>query len=290
MVRLGPNRYGKAEVRVVTVARGAAADGGDVVRDRCVWTSLSGDLAATHLEGDNAHVVATDTQKNVVNVLAHRLGDVEPEVLALELARCFVAAHEPITRARVEVHEYPWERLGCAPHAFARSGRHVRTTTAVVDADAGESVVAGLRGLVLLSTTNSEFRGFPRDRYTTLPETSDRMLATEVTASWRYRSADAPWAAAWAGTVAALTAAFSETYSHSLQQTLFAMGARVVETVPQVCEVRLALPNRHHVLVDLEPFGERNENDVYHAADRPYGLIEGSVLADDAPDPGLAWC
>src|SRR3954451_10166416 len=127
MVRLGPNRYGKAEVRVVTVVRGERSRGvSDVVRDRCVWTSLSGDLASTHLEGDNAHVVATDTQKNMINVLANRLGDVEPEVLALELARCLVAEHEPITRARVQVHEYPWERLGSAPHSFVRSGRYVR--------------------------------------------------------------------------------------------------------------------------------------------------------------------
>src|SRR3954447_24522636 len=272
MVRLGPNRYGKAEVRVVTVAR---ADDADVVRDRCVWTSLSGELAATHLEGDNANVLATDTQKNMVNVFARRLGDVEPEVLALELGRYFLTAQEPITRARVEVHEYPWERLGTAPHSFARSGRYVRTTTAVVDASLGETVVAGVRELVVLNTTNSEFWGFPRDRYTTLPETNDRMLATQVTASWRYRSTAVSWGPNWSSAFEALTSAFSQTYSYSLQQTLFAMGKRIVEAVPAVCEVRLTLLNKHHFLVDLEPFGETNENTVYYAADRPYGLIEG---------------
>jgi urate oxidase len=289
MVRLGPNRYGKAEVRVVTVARGPSAKDADVVRDRCVWTSLSGDLAATHLEGDNAHVLATDTQKNMVNVFAHRLGDAEPEVLALELGRYFVSSQEPITRARVQVHEYPWERLAGAPHSFSRSGRYVRTTTAVVDAAHAESVVSGVEELVVLNTTNSEFWGFLRDRYTTLPETKDRMLATQVTASWRYRSTDGSWAPNWWAAFEALTSAFSETYSYSLQQTLFAMGKRIVETVPAICEVRLALPNKHHFLVDLEPFGETNQNAVYHAADRPYGLIEGTVLADDAPDAGPAW-
>jgi urate oxidase len=304
MVRLGPNRYGKAEVRVVTVVRGPSEKDADVVRDRCVWTSLSGDLAATHLEGDNAHVLATDTQKNMVNVFAHRLGDAEPEVLALELGRYFVSSQEPITRARVQVHEYPWERLGGAPHSFSRSGRYVRTTTAVVDAAGvgesagesaggesvgGESVVSGVEELVVLNTTNSEFWGFPRDRYTTLPETKDRMLATQVTASWRYRSTDVSWGPDWSAAFDALTSAFSQTYSYSLQQTLFAMGKRIVQTVPAICEVRLTLPNKHHFLVDLAAFGETNENTVYHAADRPYGLIEGSVLADDAPDAGPAW-
>jgi urate oxidase len=289
MVRLGPNRYGKAEVRVVTVGRGSSGQDADVIRDRCVWTSLSGDLAATHLEGDNAHVLATDTQKNMVNVLANRLGDVEPEVLALDLGRYFVSSQQPITRARVQVHEYPWERIGAAPHAFARSGRYVRTTTAVVDAALGESVVSGIEELVLLSTTNSEFWGFPRDRYTTLPDTKDRMLATRVTASWRYRSTEVSWGPDWSAAFEALTSAFTETYSYSLQQTLFAMGKRIVETVPAICEVRLALPNKHHFLVDLEPFGETNRNTVYYAADRPYGLIEGTVLADDAPDAGPAW-
>jgi urate oxidase len=289
MVRLGPNRYGKAEVRVVTVVRGSSAEEADVIRDRCVWTSLSGELAATHLEGDNANVLATDTQKNLVNVFAHRLGDAEPEVLALELGRYFVSSQQPITRARVQVHEYPWQRIGTAPHAFARSGGYVRTTTAVVDAALGESVVSGVEELVVLSTTNSEFSGFPRDRYTTLPETKDRMLATQVAASWRYRSTDVSWGADWSAAFEALTAAFSDTYSYSLQQTLFAMGRRIIETVPATCEVRLTLPNKHHFLVDLEPFGETNENAVYHAADRPYGLIEGTVLADDAPDAGPAW-
>src|SRR4051812_17939206 len=289
MVRLGPNLYGKAEVRVVTVGRGPSAKDADVVRDRCVWTSLSGDLAATHLEGDNAHVLATDTQKNMVNVFAHRLGDAEPEVLALELGRYFVSSQEPITRARIQVHEYPWERLGDSPHSFSRSGRYVRATTAVVDAARGESVVSGVEELVVLNTTNSEFWGFPRDRYTTLPETKDRMLATQVTTSWRYRSTAVSWAPEWATAFEALTTAFSQTYSYSLQQTLYAMGKRVLERVPAICEVQLALPNKHHFLVDLEPFGEPNENTVYYAADRPYGLIEGSVLADDAPDAGLAW-
>ncbi len=287
MVQLGANRYGKAEVRVLRVSRGAAPDGGDLIRDRSVSTSLSGDLAATHLTGDNANVRATDTQKNIVNVFAQQLGDCEPETFGLELARHLVAG--PISRARISIDEYGWTRIGAHLHSFARSGDLTRTTTVIHDAAAGTSVVSGIRDLVVLNTTDSEFWGFPRDEYTTLDETEDRILATQVSALWRYRSAEVEWSGAFALARAALLEAFAGTYSYSLQQTLYAIGTKIVETVPDICEVRLALPNKHHFLVDLSPFGVPNDDEVYYAADRPYGLIEGTVLADDAPDPGLAW-
>jgi urate oxidase len=289
MVHLGANHYGKAEVRVVRVARGAAADGGDVIRDWNVSSSLSGDLAASHLTGDNSSVLATDTQKNTVYALAKRVGAVEPEVFGIELATHFVRSQEAITRARLAIEEYQWSRIAASGHSFARSGALTRATRVIHDADLGTSVVSGLENLVVLNTTGSEFWGFPRDEYTTLAETKDRILATQVSAWWRYRGTDIDWAAAFAGAHRAVLAAFSGTYSYSLQQTLYAIGERVIADVPGICEVRLALPNKHHFLVDLAPFGLENDREVYLAADRPYGLIEGTVLADDAPDAAIAW-
>jgi urate oxidase len=97
------------------------------------------------------------------------------------------------------------------------------------------------------------------------------------------------WDAAFGVAREALLFAFKETHSCSLQQTLYAIGEGIIEAAPDVCEVRLALPNKHHYLVDLTPFGLPNDNEVYYPGDRPYGLIEGTVLADDAPDPGPAW-
>jgi urate oxidase len=281
MPTLGPNRYGKAEVRVVRITRGAEHE----VRDRTVSVALSGDMTAVHLSGTNANVLPTDTQKNAVYAFAQRLGDVEPEAFALALSEHFVRA--PITRARVTVDEYAWMRLG--RHSFARTGGEVRTCAVVHDAAGGSTAVGGLRDLVLMNTTESEFWGFARDEYTTLAETRDRVLATSVDARWRFRSPETDWAAAFGHARGALLDAFVGTYSYSLQQTLYAMGTAVLEAVPAICEIRLALPNRHHFLVDLAPFGLRNENEVYYAADRPYGLIEGHVLADDAPDAGFAW-
>ena len=189
MVQLGANRYGKAEVRVMRVARAAGPGGGDAIRDWNVSTSLSGDLAATHLTGDNSAVLATDTQKNTVYAFAQKLGPVEPEVLGLELAAHFVGTQPQITRARVSVEEYGWAPIGETRHSFARTGELTRATRVIHDAGAGVSVVSGLENLIVLNTTNSEFWGFPRDEYTTLAETRDRMLATQVSAWWRYRGA-----------------------------------------------------------------------------------------------------
>jgi urate oxidase len=288
MARLGANRYGKAEVRVVHVGRAAGPDGSDVVRDWNVSTSLSGDLAATHLTGDNADVLTTDTQKNTVYAFAARLGGTEPEPFALALAAHYLATQQAITRARVTVQEYPWAPISATGHSFARAGQYTRTATVVSDAGRGASVVGGIEDLLVLNTTGSEFWGFPRDEYTTLADASDRMLATMVTARWRLRRPEADWAATFDAARAALLDAFTRP-SKSLQQTLYGMGSAVLAAVPAACEVRLSLPNKHHFVADLAPFGIANENEVYYAADRPYGLIEGTVLADDAPAAGVAW-
>jgi urate oxidase len=278
---LGDNRYGKAETRLVRVDRAA---GGHSIVDLNVSTSLAGDLAATHLTGDNSGVLPTDTQKNTVYAFA-RDGIGEIEDFALRLARHFVETTPTIHRARVRIEQYTWDRL--SHHSFAR-GAGTRTTTATVDGGTAW-VVSGVADLVVLNTTGSEFHGFHKDRYTTLAETSDRVLATAVTAHWRHAEPAGDWAESFAAARKHLLEAFADTHSLSLQQTLYAMGERVLARRAELVEVRLALPNKHHFLVDLQPFGLDNPGEVFFAADRPYGLIEGTVLRDDAPDAGLAW-
>jgi urate oxidase len=273
---LGPNRYGKAETRVVRVARGNRHE----IIDLNVSVALAGDLAASHLVGDNAHVLPTDTQKNTVYAFAREYGIDHIEAYGSRLARHFVDSQPHISRAVVSIERYGWERLG--PHSFRRRGGEIRTTRVCCDGDRTE-VVSGLTDLVLLNSTDSEFHGFAHDRYTTLRETGDRILATAVTASWRHGRTSSPdWDASYAAARDALVAGFVETHSLALQQTLYEMGRRVLHTCPELVEVRLSLPNRHHFLVDLTPFGLDNPDEVYVAADRPYGLIEGAVLRDGA--------
>jgi urate oxidase len=289
---LGPNRYGKAETRVVRVQRDGAQH--ELV-DLNVSTALSGDLTDTHLTGGNAAVLPTDTQKNTVFAFA-RDGIGTAEEFALRLARHFVTTQAAISAAVVDIERYGWARLtgadgAPAPHSFRRDGSEVRTVH-VEHGPAGEFVVGGVRDLVVLNTTDSEFTGFGVDEYTTLAPASDRILATAVSARWRYDGGvtdSGEWDALFARVRECLLAAFAGTYSRSLQQTLFAMGARVIDEVPRVVEVRLTLPNRHHFLADLTPFGRDNPGTVFFAADRPYGLIEGTVLRDGAAADSRAW-
>ena len=280
---LGRNRYGKAETRLVHVRRGA--DRHDLV-DLTVSVALSGELAATHLTGDNAGVLPTDTMKNTVYAFAREHGVGAPEAFGLLLARHFVTTQPQVSAATVTLESYGWQRLG--PHSFRRAGDLVQTAAVTVTAE-GEQVVSGLRDLVLLNTTDSEFHSFPRDRYTTLPETTDRILATAVDARWRHLAGTTDWDESFAGARQALEEAFVGTYSYSLQQTLYAMGERVLQSRPEVAEIRLTLPNRHHHLVDLSPFDLENPAEVFIAADRPYGLIEGTVTRDDAPPASAEW-
>ncbi|RNF81460.1 factor-independent urate hydroxylase [Streptomyces botrytidirepellens] len=286
MPMLGQNQYGKAETRVVRMVRD-----GDVhhIKDLNVSVALSGDMADVHRHGDNTGVLPTDTMKNTVYAFAKERGIATAEHFGIELARHFVGSQETIRTARVRIEEYAWERIETgreARHSFVRAGQETRTAQVRYDGRDWE-VLSGLRDLTVMNSTDSEFHGFVKDPYTTLPEARDRILATDVHARWRHGWSDAArpepdWDAAYEGARADLLAAFAETYSLSLQQTLYAMGARVIERRPGIDEIRLSLPNKHHFLVDLAPFGLTNDNEVYFAADRPYGLIEATVLRDGA--------
>jgi urate oxidase len=274
---LGDNSYGKAETRVVFVDRAAAAH---QIVDFNVTTALSGDLAATHLTGDNADVLPTDSQKNTVFAFA-RDGVGQPEDFAARLARHFVEGQPAIKSSTVDIESYGWDRMTVggspAPHSFVRAAG---TRTASVTYDGTLSVTSGITDLVVLNTTDSEFWGYPKDRYTTLPETKDRVLATAVTARWRHRSTS-DWAVSHAETLRLLLETFAEVHSLSLQQTLYAMGRRVLEERDELAEIRLELPNKHHIPVDLSPFGLDNPGMVFHATDRPYGLIQATVTRND---------
>lgn len=289
---LGQNQYGKAENRVLRVVRDGRTHH---IRDLNVSIALSGDMEEVHYSGSNAHVLPTDTTKNTVYAFAKRHGIDSAEQFGMHLARHFVTSQEPIGRARIRIEEYAWERVetsggGPAGHSFARRGQETRLAQITYDGSRWE-VLSGLKDLTVMNSTDSEFWGYVKDRYTTLEEAYDRILATEVTGVWRHHWTDdgqpAPdWEASYAGARQHLLDAFAETYSLSLQQTLYQMGSRVLAGRPELDEIRFSLPNKHHFLVDLEPFGLKNDpaegDAVYVAADRPYGLIEATVLREGA--------
>ena len=287
---LGDNRYGKAETRLLRVTRHGDRH---EIRELTVGISLSGDFDAVHLSGDNSAVLPTDSQKNTVYAFAADAPLGEIEDFALRLARHFVATSGAVRRATVHVDEHAWDHIEISedghPHAFRRTGEERRQARADAHAS-GAHVSAGLDGLVVLKSAGSEFHGFARDRYTTLPETTDRILATAVTARWRFATLDVDWAASFAGARAALLQRFAGHHSLSLQQTLYEMARAVLEARPEVAEIRLSLPNRHHFDVDVAAFGVAGRHEVFAIADRPYGLIEGTVRREGAPaGPALDW-
>jgi urate oxidase len=263
------NRYGKSRIRLVKVDRSRDAHR---LIDLTIDVQLEGAFERVYTDGDNAACLPTDTMKNTVYAFARRQPIVQVEPFLDTLAEHFIAK-PGVSRARVSATEQPWARL--ANRAFAHAGAEQWTAAVTRTADAVE-VVSGLAGLVLLKTTDSAFSGFPRDEYTTLPETRDRILATSVTATWRYRQGTAEFSVR--GRIrAALVDAFAAHVSESVQHTLTAMGEAALAAAPEIVDITLTLPNRHHLLVDLKPFGLDNPNDVFVATDQPFGLIEATL-------------
>lgn len=271
---LGPNSYGKSGIRLVRVDR-ASAD--HSVSDLTVAVRLEGDFEAVHVLGDNSGLVATDTMKNTVYARAKELSGREIEDFAVALTDHFLRENAHVSASEVSIEERIWSRLGAS--AFEGSSQERRTARVV---RSRESVVvhSGLKGALILKSGHSGFSGFARDRYTTLPETRDRLLATSLTAEWTHRSVSRTPADGWDAVRRMLLETFAAHDSASVQHTLYAMGEAALAAHPGIREIRLTMPNRHHLLVDLAPFGLTNENEIFIATEEPYGLIEATVTRE----------
>lgn len=275
--RLAWNGYGKAAVRLVKVDRGGASH---QLHDLTVDAQLQGAFEEAHTAGDNARVLPTDTIKNTVYALA-RQGPVDPpEEFGERLGRHFLRACTAADRAVVSLAVHRWDRAGVAGaahhHAFVRGSEERRLATVTVDRN--EAIVeAGIAGLGLLKTTGSGFSRFLRDQYTTLKETDDRILATDLEARWEYARRPVDYDATWAAVRSALVETFAGHASASVQHTMYAMGEAALARCGEMDQIRLVLPNRHHLLVDLVPFGLENPNEIFVATAEPYGRIEAVV-------------
>ena len=271
------NRYGKSRVRLVKVRR--STDSGQMhdIVDLTIGVQLEGGFERVYVDGDNRSCLATDTMKNTVYALARQDPIVHVEAFATRLAEHF-GAKPGVSRARITAAESRWDRLSVGgrphPHAFIQGAEQ---WTAVVTRDADRvSVTSGVTNLVALKTTDSAFTGFPRDEYTTLPEARDRILATSMTAEWTYRRGATDFSAR-ERIRAALLDAFAAHDSASVQHTLYAMAEAALGASADTTEITLTMPNRHHLLVDLTPFGLDNPNEIFVATDQPFGLIEATV-------------
>lgn len=277
MPRLGENGYGKSRVRLVKVSR---SDGRHELRDLTVSIRLEGEFQDAHVRGDNRDVLPTDTMKNTVYALARQTEIDAIEDFAQVLATHFLPDNRAVTRARVTVREHGWYRIpveGRAhPHAFVRGSDEADLATVTADAD-GVRIESGIDDLRVLKTTGSGFEGYPRDRFTTLRETSDRVLATAMRVRWMYGLTEVSYGEIRERAREVLLETFAEHESRSVQHTAYAMGEAVLERCPEIDAVAFSLPNKHHLLVDLTPFALDNPNEIFVATEEPYGLIEAIV-------------
>jgi len=280
---LDANRYGKAGIRLFTITRDGEAD---EVSDLTVDIWLEGAFDAAYTRGDNHDVLPTDTLRGTVYALAAEQPPGEPEHFAQRLTARFLAASPAAHTAEVVIAADPWSRVTAAgaphPHAFAASARRPRRTARVRAGRDGAERFGGITGLLLAKTRGSAFSGFLTDAYTTLAPAQDRVLATSLDAEWRYRGPDAD-VVTCAATVPDVVAEAFATHnaSQSLQHTLQVMGEAALAACEDLADIRFWLPNRHHVLVDLAPYGLVNDGTVLVATDRPYGVIEGTVSRAD---------
>jgi urate oxidase len=281
MAKLTGHRYGKARVRVMKILREGPVH---TLKDLEVAAYLKGDFASFYTSGDNSKVVATDTIKNTINVLAKQHLGEEIERFGLVLGEHFLSRYEQVREAEIQILERPWKRLTvngeAHPHSFA-AGSDARMFASVNCSENAKTVRSGIRNLVILKSTGSGFENYPKDEFTTLPETADRILATSFSATWTFKQQPDHYARANEGILNAMLRVFANSYSPSAQTTLFQMGEAALAACGEISQLDLAMPNKHCLLINLAPFGLENKNEVFVPTDEPHGDITATVARDD---------
>jgi urate oxidase len=274
---LGQNNYGKSEVRVFKVKRDTERH---EIWDLDIRVALEGDFEAAHVEGDNAGLLATDTMRNTCYGLAKDKLTGSIEEFGLALVDHFLEAGPTVRNCWVEITQFLWDRIEVDgrphEHSFIQK-RGQRKARVSGDEGGARRVEAGIGDVYVLKTTNSGWEGYLFERFTTLPETNDRILATIVTSKWEYNTTDADFDRLWQGVMDQTLTTFTDHYSPSAQNTLYRMGKAVLERFPEVEKIWYSLPNKHHIIYDLERFGIENDKEVFEATYAPYGQIEGWV-------------
>jgi len=284
--------YGKSRIRLVHVtrhgdpatssgaSRARSRDHRHELRDFTVAIAFEGRYDTSYTEGDNRDVLPTDTMKNTVYALAAQEGVGEPEAFGVRLGRHFIERNPALMRVTVDLIDHAWGAItvGDLEHgrAFVRRGPDTRTARVVTDRD-GAAITAGIADLVIIKTSHSAFAGYPRDQFTTLPETKDRLFATSMTATWAYTDGEVEFASTYLTVRKTLLEAFAEHDSLSVQHTLYAMGQRVLDSIDVVQSISLEMPNRHHLPIDLTRLGMENRNEVFVATEEPHGLIKATL-------------
>ncbi|MGO4214157.1 factor-independent urate hydroxylase [Terriglobus sp. 2YAB30_2] len=280
MVKLAQNRYGKSRVRLLKVTR---HEEHHHVDEWTVEVLLQGDFVSAHVEGDNSKILPTDTMKNTVYYVAHRSNATSMEHFAEELIDFLLSRNPQVLAAEVTVHSALWKHMkvdgSLHPTAFIRGSDEQQTTHVVRHQPGGFHVTSGLSNLVIMKTANSGFEDYIVDELTTLKPTSDRIFATACTATWKYiHATPLHYNQLRERARETMLHTFAAHESKSVQQTLYAMGEAVLEAVPEISEITLTMPNKHALLVDLDRFGVKNNNEIFVPTDEPHGTIQATLV------------
>lgn len=276
-ISLTQQSYGKAQVCLSHIKR--HADRHDFIQI-VVDVALEGDFDAAYTHGDNSMIVPTDTMKNSVYAIAKLHGIDSIEAYAKHLARHFFDSFDHITQATINVAQKIWQRIDvdgqAHHHAFTGGGREEHTCTATASSN-GVQLCSGLRGLQILKTTQSAFEGYLQDPFTTLKETSDRIFATTITATWPCPDGDLDWPALRQTVRRLLLDVFANQFSPSVQKTLYDMAQAVLNQCSEIDEISLNMPNQHHIMADLAKLNLDNENEIFVPTPEPFGVISATI-------------
>jgi urate oxidase len=275
---LSSNSYGKSRVRLTKVVR--YQDWHELF-EFDVAVQLQGEFTAAYTEGDNRNVIATDTMKNTVYVVAKEKPFDFVEQFALILVGHFLETYHQVSAAEVVIHQSNWSRVhvdGKAHHhAFVNGGTQLRYARANASRGVAATLTGGVRNLQVLKTTGSEWANFHADRYRTLKDAHDRIIATRVDADWTFNRTHVQFFTAYYAITDAIIRTFANQHSLGVQQTLMAMGEAALAACDAIDDISFELPNMHRIPFNLEPFGLKFENDIFVATDEPHGLIKGKV-------------
>ncbi len=278
MITLAENSYGKSQVRVVKVKR--YPDRHDF-REWSVEVLLEGDFESCFIDGDNSKILPTDTMKNTVYSLARNSSAECMEEFGKELLAFLLQRNPQVSAARAKLTEKTWEHLSIdgKPHptTFVQSSIECQTTEILTTRNAAPVIRSGLENLVILKTAGSEFAGFLKDSLTTLPEVTDRLFGTAVSAHWNYTTPSVPFEPLRSRIRQTLLREFSSHTSKSVQHTLYAMSECVLRDVPEIADIELTMPNKHCLLLDLSRFGQDNPNEIFVPIDEPHGTIRARI-------------
>jgi urate oxidase len=276
-VPLIKNRYGKGRVRVMRIHR----DGDrHEVSQLNIKAMFEGDFSRAYTDADNSTSVSTDTIKNVVNVVARENTGLCTEEFCQALAKKYFDSYPQLTSVAITAHETKWSRLSFGgkphPHSFILDSNGKPTVELTATREAS-TLVSGIDGFTFMKSTQSGWENYVKDRYTTLMETSDRMCATSMLASWKWSAKPKDYSATNKKILATLLEVFGSTYSASVQDSLYRMGEAALAAVPEISEISMACPNMHFIPMNLSAFGLDNNNDVFLPTDEPHGQIECTV-------------